>query len=308
MQEVLRELQPLGSTFGHNKPYTTTFVNSGHVDAASPLRAAYAHIEPTTLGYLAASLRLLRIPQLVYSLGQTLGKRTIVQHLMGVYGINLAVIFGDTNTIMAARRLMDKVHNQRLPAQKQPDWLVEVLGRRETFSPASKSLRSAVTTILASGVARAHQESGVIVDGYAGTQYCNDLQATVGHALRVDLEAQTLRDLHNYAAPQDVPLMNREQLTTVGVLGLMETVLGANLAPGVPIAQFDWLIKCLMWPDDQREFGMEPSVTERERFEKWTRDYSDKTVAHNLRTAEQVPAESNSELSRLHFFTVANRQ
>jgi|GEM_PF-4464221 len=318
MREVHLALRGLGCTYGYRHPQTTTFNDRGRIALDSPLRTAYAHIEPTIFGNLAASLRLLRIPQVVYALripqvvyalGTTHGQRSLVQHLLGVYGVNLAAIYGDSQSLAAMGEAMDRVHARTFPAGPQPEWLVKALGERKEFSPGDLALRTAVAAILASGVARAHLASGVLVDGHDGRQYCSDLSKTVGVVADADLNVSSLFDLNTMAEqPSGVVLMNREQLAAAGVPALLTAVLNTKIAPNVPIAMFAPIIMAFMWPDDREALGLYWSAGDEAMFAAWLELYSSKAEAHNLRPAASVPDLSDSELSRLHFFAAAERR
>jgi len=296
LEEVLRGLQPVGCTYGYREPQTTTFSDAGRIPTTSPLRAAYAHIEPTIFGFLGASLRLLRMPQVVYGLGQVLGARSLVEHLLGVYGINLAAIFGDNSTANMTRDIMFKTHMRRFPGLGQPDWLAEALGSRWDIKIGDIVLRTATTAVLASGAARAHQVTKVLADGH-GEQYCRDLDSTIGFTTDLRLGATGPMGLHSLSAVcPGVPLMNHGLVAAAGVPVLLEQVLATELAPGVPISEFAPIIKGFMWTEDRHVLGLEQSSMDVAAFDTWMENYIRKNAAPN-----------SGELSELRFFTVASR-
>lgn len=309
MSEFLRSLQPLGTTYGVRQAYTTTFTDEGMVARNSPLRRTYSHSEPTFIGLLAGSMRLLRLPQLVYGLGALPGERSLAQHLLGVYGVWLAAIFGDTTTAAAISNLILAVHHQqRFEAEDQPQWLRHTLGRRAAFSAYDPELRRAVIAVLAAGVARAHVGYGLLAGHQDGEQYCRDLRATIGYVADVELDIANLNDLYNLGNKPGVPLMDRRQVMQAGVPDMLETLLATELAEGVPLSTFTLQIKALTSREDRTTLHMPLSTSDSNVFERMKRTYGHDVVVHSHTAPELVPAESTTHLSRLNFFTVAARQ
>lgn len=310
MQQVLQNLQGLGRTYGSEQAYTATFNDEGMVSPTSPLRASYAHIEPTLLGFLAGWMRIMRIPQMVHVLHQVVGKRSLLDCALSDLKIALAAIYGDTDTAFAASNIVFVGQQKRFRSANQPQWLTSMRGGQTEFTTGDPELRTAMTAILTSSVAMAHQKTRVLLDGHDGTQYCRDLVATLGYVTNAGLEGITsLLELHELAdRATGVRLMDRDQLTNAGVPELITSLLQAELAPGIPVSTFAPLIKGFLPANDRQALAGSQTTEEKNTFTAWLAAYAEKLNRYSLLTAEQVPDWSSTELSELHFFAVAARQ
>lgn len=306
-------LRGLGTTYGRNS-LATTFTDQGPISPGSPLRRAYAFWQPTLLGLLAGSGRLLRNPYVVYSLGQSLGERTLIEHLLDLYRVNLAAVFGDNATIGQLQDLLPRAHRRRFPSSNQPPWFAVAVGERRDFTANEYELRCSVAATLTGAVARAHLLTGVLIDGQQGTDYCKDAGRTLGRASDVALPISTLDALQRYEASNaGVPLMDALLLTQAGVPQLLEGVLNAELAPGVTVAAFADKFVGLMHPEDREALGLNWTDADQEALTEWAREYTERVSRFVARTGVNpshiqsvAPSADDDEITADDFFIVSS--
>ena len=309
MSDLVRSL---GLEYGSYTVHQTTFNDEGVLPPSSPLRRAWAHWEPTMMGLLAGSLRLLRDPYVVLSLGSSLGRRTLVDHLLGLYSTQLAAIFGDRETFDSVRAILAVAHRRRFLGKDQPDWFIETIGGRHEFTVGEPRLKRAVAAAITACVVRAHMHTGVLIDGHDGTTYVHDTDRTIGWVNGValldpdnpdDTTPRALLQLgHSYP---DVPLMDRDLLSAAGVPQLLADVLSTEVAPGITIGAFSNQIVGCMYPADRDALGLNFTATSEERFQLWGDDYAEK--ASRARAQGVIPdAEPGiADLTEGSFFRVA---
>ena len=173
-------LQKLGVITGVGRnAFNTTFGDMGALERDSHLRAAYANIEPTTIGFLAACLRVLRNPYWLHALTTVAEEEddTVFAQLMALLGVNLAAVYGDIHTLRKLRAYLNRTLGRTFYAAAQPLWLYEATGLRRDFTLSENGLRRFFAITCSATIYRAHCQ--FLLEGTNDKAHGNGTMATI---------------------------------------------------------------------------------------------------------------------------------
>lgn len=273
------ELKDLGVEFGNPKrPTVVTFGDNGPITTGTDsLRTAYAHALPTTLGFLAGGMHLLRRPRIVAALTLALqgSNKTLFGHLLKVLGSQLSAVYGDLATVNQLKSYLNGMHLRTIPASQLPPWYVEMFGD-QPFSPADE-VRGTFYTVSA-GIAKGHELVGLIPQSDGGHAYCEALLGTAGYANDIYDGASQLDIGGLYRMAQGVdetPSMDASQLQRAGVqpdilLSILEAAVPGTSWTG---ASLSGLFIGLMDPADREAFGLSWTNNDADRLKRWVDIY-----------------------------------
>lgn len=277
-QELLRSL---GTTYGYIQPTPTTYADRGVLDSTRPAWKAWREIEPTVRGLMAGSLAFLVNPHFVGAVQANAMGIALPEYLLKVWSNNVAMIFGDSTTFGNIRRLQDQHAKICVLPDQLPEWY-KVFGRKP-IDFSEMRLRFAMMMPLLGTVAEAHVSAGLINHAETGTEYMQDLQASIAAANGLLLPAEGpegalfLRTVTAAASPRTL-FTRREayQANVLGKNGLLQRLLDANLSNGFTLRslypQFGGLV-----PESVRELlELRWMRADQQRFTDWADSYADK--------------------------------
>jgi hypothetical protein len=281
-------LNGLGMQFTSNgQSYATTFNDMARLQHDSPLRRAWSYAEPTFAGMLAASLRLLRDPYVVYTLtsapaGEYASPLTYFSRL---YADCVAAVFGDTATIRKIQERPEGYRRRTVLAAEQPTWLTRHLGEQHDILLHDERLTGTRLDAVIAAVTSAQEEYGVLRPSWSN-RYCEDAEESIGWAAKVSLPTRNLSELHEQGrAYNGITLMNREALAEAGVPVLLHDMLNAELAPGVTVWNLSPLFLPLMWADDREALQLNFTLADQERFDDLKTTYARRAANHRAALA-----------------------
>lgn len=273
-------LPDLGLQYGSDPHSPCTFTDSGRGQIDSPLRQAWKYAEPTYLGMLAASIRMLRDPYVVFALTmpEAYGRNPMT-YFSNLHSVCVAAVFADTRTTNNLQQWMKNTHRRKLTTGEQPDWLKRYLDDEHPINLGDERLIGARIDAIASATARAHQAFGIMPDDDA--RYCLEIDNTLGWAASVNMEARGIDKLHengaNYAG---IPLMDRATLAETGVPGILQALLNTELVPGVTVRSLAPKFLPLTWPEDRAALKLSFSLADQRWFDTWTAEYVEQVNNH----------------------------
>jgi hypothetical protein len=275
---AMSELDELGLVTSASRS-TTTFSNNGLMLLGDPLREAWSHIEPTIMGLVAALARRMRDPYFMWDLQQRLtNQSTIAEYLLDWASTQLALIYGDSPTVVSVQRKVDVDRRSPHRRSNYPAWFRRVAnGARPEYSLNMLELAQEHAFATITTMARAHAAVRVVNDSDT-PRYCVSYLKTLAplptsllwqHEPPSSLTA--LSDLD--AARTDVNLMNAHGVIASGARDALLELLASNLSPRVSLSDYAYIVGGFMRREDREVFELPWSFKEEDKFTAWCESY-----------------------------------
>lgn len=262
MQDIL----DLGIAFGPpDNRRMTTFADTDSI-GSDALHSAYERAT-TLVGLAAGMLKLLRDPYLVQALLLHGGKSSLTAHLISIWEVQLASVFGDRATIDAARALMRRAHEHTIRADDMADWFVAAVGNRRSYALGSSGQMKRLFAATCGPVAFAHD---LDVLGWHGDEdiYMDELATSFGWVCGINSTElpTTVGQLRTRDPAYVQQLLGREQLAALGLDDLTQFLDMVILPDGQTVRAVLGPIVSLLDADDIAAHGLEGVVPRHKWF------------------------------------------